>query len=164
MAHIRAHETSQKRKGRAVKRYEVVWREPVRDDYGLPVQENGKTKMRSRQESFGTREDAEARRDELNAAKHTGQTSALAEQRKAGDLPFGYYAQAWIESQQVKVAQGRLKQRTLDDYEKVLRRYSLERFGGQLSLVSAHGTASTSSRTWQRATSPRRPSSTLGSR
>ncbi|AFA73679.1 phage integrase [Gordonia polyisoprenivorans VH2] len=136
MAYIRAHETSQKRKGRAVKRYEVVWREPVRDDYGLPVpvdpaNPSGKSKTRARQESFTTREDAEARRDELNAAKHSGQTSALAEQKKAGDLPFGYYAQAWIESQRVKVSQGRLKQRTLDDYEKVLRRYSLERFGGQ---------------------------------
>ena len=80
MAYIRAHETSQKRKGRAVKRYEVVWREPIRDDYGLPVQVNGKTKMRSRQESFGAREDAEARRDELNLARHTNTgTYALAE-------------------------------------------------------------------------------------
>lgn len=132
MAYIRAHETSQKRKGRVVKRYEVVWREPVRDDYGLPVVEaNGKTKMRSRQESFATREDAEARRDELNAAKHSGQASALAEQKKAGDLPFGYYAQAWIESQQVKVAQGRLKQRTLNGYGQVVRHDLLPTFGAK---------------------------------
>ncbi|MFI6429699.1 hypothetical protein [Rhodococcus oryzae] len=67
----------------------------------------------------------------LNAAKHTGRTSSLAKQRKAGDLPFGYYAQAWIERQQVKVAQGRLKQRTLDDYDRTLRRYALDRFGGK---------------------------------
>ncbi|WP_431815706.1 tyrosine-type recombinase/integrase [Gordonia jacobaea] len=136
MAYVRSHETSQKRKGRAVKRYEVVWREPVRDDYGLPVMlPNGKTKLRSRQESFATREDAEARRDELNAAKHTGQTSALADQRKAGDLPLGYYAQAWLDSQHVKVAQGRLKQRTLDGYEKIVRHYLLPEFGSKATAA-----------------------------
>ncbi|MGW5522710.1 tyrosine-type recombinase/integrase [Gordonia sp. NPDC003950] len=136
MAYIRSHETSQKRKGRAVKRYEVVWREPVRDDYGLPVvQANGKTKTRARQESFATREDAEARRDELNAARHSGQTSALAEQKKAGDLPLGHYAQAWIESQQVKVAQGRLKQKTLDGYAKIVRHYLLPAFGSKATAA-----------------------------
>lgn len=31
----------------------------------------------------------------------------------------------------VKVAQGRLKQRTLDDYEKLLHRYALKPFGGK---------------------------------
>ena len=132
MAYVRAHETSQKRKGRPVKRYEVVWREPVRDDYGLPVTlPSGKTKTRARQETFATREDAEARRDELNAAKHSGQTSALAEQKKAGDQPFGFYAQAWIESQRIKVAQGRLKQRTLDGYISEVECYLVPHFGSK---------------------------------
>ena len=35
MAYIRAHETNERRKGRPIKRYEVVWREPVRDSFGL---------------------------------------------------------------------------------------------------------------------------------
>lgn len=136
MARIRAHETKQKRDGRPVKRYEVIWKEPVRDEYGLPVpvdpaKPNGRKRTRDRQESYGTRADAEARRDELNAARHTGQTGALAEQRRAGDLPFGHYAQSWIESQSLKVTQGRLKQRTLDGYEKNLRCYALAHFGGQ---------------------------------
>lgn len=125
MAYIRSHETTHKRKGRAVKRYEVVWREPVRDDYGLPVKlPSGQTKLRSRQESFATREDAEARRDELNAAKHSGQTSALAEQRKAGDLPFGHYAQELFASMR-----GTVKPRTLSEAEAVYRRYIAETFG-----------------------------------
>ncbi|MHC3004158.1 tyrosine-type recombinase/integrase [Gordonia sp. GN26] len=136
MAWIKTYETKDRKRGKPVKTYRVIWKDVERDSYGLPIpvdpqNPEGRKRTRNRQESFATREDAEARRDELNAAKHTGQTSALAEQKKAGDLPFGYYAQAWIESQQVKVAQGRLKQRTLDDYEKVLRRYSLDRFGGQ---------------------------------
>jgi integrase len=125
MAYIRAHETSQKRKGRAVKRYEVVWREPVRDDFGLPVAlPGGKTKTRARQESFATREDAEARRDELNAAKHTGQTSALAEQKKAGDLPLGHFARELFDSMR-----GTVKPRTLSEAEAVYKRYLADAFG-----------------------------------
>ncbi|MGW0172734.1 tyrosine-type recombinase/integrase [Rhodococcus sp. NPDC003322] len=136
MAWVKAYETTQRHRGKPVKTYTVIWKEVERDAYGLPIpvdpeKPEGRKRTRNRQESFATREAAETRRDELNAAKHTGRTSALAEQRRAGDLPFGYYAQAWIESQQAKVAQGRLKQRTLDDYDKTLRRYSLDRFGGK---------------------------------
>ncbi|MEC4612578.1 tyrosine-type recombinase/integrase [Tsukamurella tyrosinosolvens] len=40
-------------------------------------------------------------------------------------------AQAWIESQALKLAQGRLKQRTLDDYERVVKRYALDRFAAR---------------------------------
>ncbi|MGY4648395.1 tyrosine-type recombinase/integrase [Mycobacterium sp. URHB0021] len=134
MAYIRAHETAQRKKGKPVKRYEVCWREPVHDAFGLPVPENpdhpeGSKKMRSRQESYASREEAEARRDELNAARHTTGTSTLADQKKAGDLTFGYYAQAWLDSLQVRVNQGRLKQRTYDDCRKRLRHYVLDRFG-----------------------------------
>jgi hypothetical protein len=78
-----SHETKQKRNGKALRRYEVVWRESVRDSFGLPT---GKT--RARQETHVTREAAEARRDELNA-RHTTGTSALADQRKAGEWPLG---------------------------------------------------------------------------
>ncbi|WP_368834108.1 hypothetical protein [Mycobacterium intracellulare] len=91
MAYIRSFDTKQRYKGKAVKRYEVVWREPATDASGLP---NGK--MRSRQESYPTRHAAEARRDELNNSKHSGGTSALAQQRKAGMLTFGHYAAAWL--------------------------------------------------------------------
>lgn len=133
MAYIRTHETTQRRNGKPVKRYEVIWREPVRDEFGLPVPQDperpkGRKKTHAMQESYTSREAAEARRDELNAARHTTGTSALAQARKAGDLPFGYYARAWLDSLQLKVAQGRLKQRTLDDYEKYLQRYALKVF------------------------------------
>jgi integrase len=125
MAYVRAHETRQKRNGKALKRYEVVWREPVRDGFGLPT---GQT--RARQETCATREAAEARRDELNAARHTTGTSGLAEQRKAGELPFGYYARGWLDAQALKVAQGKLKQRTVDEYDRLLRTYVLGELGG----------------------------------
>jgi integrase len=84
MAYIRAHVTTAKRKGKPVRRYEVCWREPATDTNGLPT-----GKQRARQESYPTREAAEARRDELNAAKHTlGGTTALADAKKAGEQPF----------------------------------------------------------------------------
>jgi integrase len=125
MAYIRSYDTTQKRNGKALKRYEVVWRELMRDDFGVPT---GNT--RARQESYPTREAAEARRDELNAARHTTGTSALAEQRKAGELPFGYYARGWLDAQALKVTQGKLKQRTVDEYDRLLRCYVLGELGG----------------------------------
>ena len=125
MAYVRPHETRQKRNGRPIRTYAVVWREPVRDSFGLPT---GKTA--ARQETYPTRETAEARRDELNAARHTTGTTALADQRKAGELPFGYFARGWLDAQALKVAQGKLKQRTVDEYDRLLRTYILPTLGG----------------------------------
>jgi len=127
MAYVRAHDTKQKRKGKPVKRYEVVWREPATDTNGLPIP----GRMRSRQESYPTREAAEARRDELNAAKHAGSTSALADQRKAGAQTLGYYAAAWVEAQNTKVATGAMKASTCEKYVETLGHYVLPRFGAK---------------------------------
>jgi integrase len=145
MAYIRTHETTERRNGKPVKTYAVVWREPVRDHFGLPIPVNrehpdGPKQMRARRESYATREEAEVRRDELNAARHTSGTSALAEQRKAGDLPFGYYARAWLDSQRVKAASGKVKADTVDGYEKRLAVYALPEFGGKAiaSITPAH--------------------------
>lgn len=126
MAYVRTHETKQKRNGKPIKTYAVVWREPVRDDFGLPTGQ-----LRARRETYATREAAEARRDELNAARHTTGTTALAEQRKAGDLPFGHYAWAWLDSQRVKAASGKVKADTVDGYASRLAVYALPEFGGK---------------------------------
>ena len=128
MAYIRAHETVAKRKGKPVRRYEVCWREPATDPRsGLPTGQ-----MRARQESYPTREAAEARRDELNAARHNvGGTTALADQRKAGAQAFGHYAQSWLARQRTRVADGRLKQRTYDGYAGTVARHLAKPFGGK---------------------------------
>ncbi|MGB9306318.1 MAG: tyrosine-type recombinase/integrase [Mycobacterium sp.] len=128
MAYIRAHSTAMKRKGKTVKRYEVVWREPATDPTtGLPT-----GKMRARQESYPTREAAEARRDELNNAKHQiGGTSALADAKKAGELPFAHYAEGFIARQRSKVAAGKLKARTCERYDGTIRHHLLKRFGAR---------------------------------
>ena len=40
MAHIRTHDTTERRKNKVVKTSGVVWREPDRDQFGLPVPVN----------------------------------------------------------------------------------------------------------------------------
>lgn len=122
MAYIRAHNTTTKRKGKTVKRYEVVWREPH------PTQPG---KQRSRQESYPTREAAESRRDELNNAKHSiGGTAALADAKKAGELPFGHYAESWLDAQVAAVGNGELKAATAAKYKRLLEFYVLPELGG----------------------------------
>lgn len=136
MAYVRAHETNRRRNGKAVKRYEVVWREQAKDTNGLPIP----GKLRSRQESFATREQAEERRDALNNAKHTlGGTSALADARQAASRTYAEYAAGWLASQRTRHAEGDLKIGTLDNYEKLLSTYVLNKFGhraiGAITLV-----------------------------
>ena len=128
MAYIRPHETTAKRKGKLVKRYEVCWREPATaPTTGLPT-----GKMRSRQESYPTRDAAEARRDELNNAKHTvGGPTALANAKKAGELPFAHYAAGFIARQRSKVAAGKLKARTCERYGGTITTHLLPVFGAK---------------------------------
>ena len=105
-----------------------AWREPATDTNGLLIP--GKT--RSRQESYPTREAAEARRDELNAAKHNlGGTAALADAKKAGALPFAHYAEGFIARQRSKVAAGKLKSRTCERYEGTIKTHLLKPFGAR---------------------------------
>jgi integrase len=135
MAHIRTYTTNRTCKGKPVRAYRVVWREPARDEFGvaLPGQQ------RACQETYHTREAAEARRDELNAAKHVGGTNALVQGKVAGEKPFGHYARLWLDALQVRVADGKLKQSTRDEYERLLRCYVLDDFGPRAiaSITSA---------------------------
>lgn len=128
MAYIRSYDTKVRSKGKAKKRYEVCWREPATDASGLPIP----GKMRSRQESYATRADAEARRDALNAAKHSiGGAGGLAEQRKAGALTFAHYAAAWLTAKRNAAAAESLKGDTVDGYERRLGVYALPAFGSR---------------------------------
>jgi hypothetical protein len=72
----------------------VAWRETERDEFGLPIpkhpnRQEGPKHRRAQLETYASRDEAEARRNELNAARHTTGTANPAQQRKAGDLPFG---------------------------------------------------------------------------
>ena len=116
MAYIRAHSTRRKRNGKQVNTFAVVFREPVTGADGLPTRA-----WRSRQESYPTREQAQARCDELNNARHSivGPT-ALADQRRLALLPDGHYAAGWLAEQRRRVAEGTLKVGTYENYERVL--------------------------------------------
>lgn len=147
MAYLREHVTKQRdERGRPVKTYTVEWRETVRDDFGLPVPKypnrpDGPPATRFRRETYASRDDADACRDELNAARHTTGTTALADQRKAGDLPFGHYARAWLDSQRVRAASGdKIRPATVDGYAKRLAIYALPEFGAMAiaSITPAH--------------------------
>jgi integrase len=89
-------------------------------------------KQRSRQESYPTRELAEARRDELNNAKHNvGGTAALADAKKAGEQPFAHYAAGFVARQRSTVAAGKLKSRTCERYESTIEAHLLPVFGAK---------------------------------
>jgi integrase len=86
-----------------------------------------------RDKSYPTRELAEARRDALNNAKHNvGGTSALADAKKAGQLPFAHYAAGFIARQRSKVAAGKLKSRTCERYEGAIKTHLLKPFGAKV--------------------------------
>ena len=83
-------------------------------------QENGQAITRLRQETYTTRQAAEARRDELNAHRHSAHTTDPSEQRRRGARSLDDdYAADWIAAQRIKVANGQLKARTLDEYAKL---------------------------------------------
>lgn len=103
MAHIRTHDT-ERRKNKVVKSYGVVWREPDRDQFGLPIPVNpdhrGAEAMRAWRETYSAR-------------RATRQGSAPWPSRRGGELPFGYDARGWLDAQAVKVSQVKLMQRTV---------------------------------------------------
>lgn len=126
MAKVNRIVTRDRRNGKSVPKWRVVWREPVRDEFGVQI----RGKYRNRSKDYASYAEAEARKDELNAARHTIGTTALTEQRKAGELPLGYYARAWLDEQTTRVASGKVKQRTVDEYARLLRCYVLPELGG----------------------------------
>ncbi len=95
----------------------------MRDECG--VQRKGRYHNRS--ERYTNYADAVARRDELNAARQTTGTAGLADQRKADELPLGYYAQQWLGTPKIWVSgHGKpLKCATADEYARLLRCYVL---------------------------------------
>ena len=69
-----------------------------------------------------------------------GRASALAKAKAAGELPFGHYARGWLDQQAVKVSQGKLKERTVSEYDRLLRCYVLPTMGARAvaSITPAH--------------------------
>jgi integrase len=117
--------TKDRKNGKLVAKYRVKFRDPMRDEFGI----KRKGKYHNRTETYATKAEAEARDAELKAAKHTTGTAGLAEQRKAGELPVGYYARRWLDTLTARVASGKLKQATVDEYARLLHCYVLPVIG-----------------------------------
>lgn len=127
MATVKHVVTAARKSGKPVRKYRVIWREPKRDNFGVQIPGH----YRTRSETYAEYADATARRDELNAVRHTTGTAALADARKAGELPLGYYARGWLDTLAARVATGKLKQRTADEYARLLQCYVLPELGGE---------------------------------
>jgi len=104
MAHILTHDTTERRKNKVVKTYGVVWREPDRDQFGLPVPVNpDHPRGRSDAPWWET----------YSARRATRRGPAPWPSRRGGELPFGYDARGWLDAQAVKVSQVKLMQRAV---------------------------------------------------
>ncbi len=134
MAHIEKATTKRTRDGKLQPTYRVRWMEPDRDELGRAVPYNlhrpdGQKRQRHRQESFASKEAAQERCDQLNAARHYNSAQTASEARKAGDEALGHYAAAWLESLSIRVHRGALKASTLAEYRRLVNCYVTERFG-----------------------------------
>ena len=114
MAWIKTYETKDRRRGKPVKTYRVIWKEVGRDERGLPVpasdaNPSGRKRSTNRQRTFADRDAAERFRDSLNAAKH--QPGGVVVPR---DQLFAHAAEAWLASRTD------LKPRTRGEYENLL--------------------------------------------
>lgn len=153
MAFVKKIETKRTKNSKPQPSFQVRWQEPKRDSMGRPIpldpaKPDGQKQQIHLKETYGSKEEAQERCDELNAQRHRTSAQSASEIRKAGDLPYGHYAAAWLESLEVKVARGQLKERTLDDYRKLLHRYVLGRFGGKRLPRSLHDRPKSSWRVW----------------
>lgn len=125
MATVKPIATGRRRDGKPVRKYKVIWREPMRDEYGV----KRPNKYHTRSRTFDLASDAYAHADLVEAARHTGTTRALTEQRKAGELPLGHYAREWLNTIEIRVSQGRLKRDTAKEYGRLLHGYVLPELG-----------------------------------
>jgi integrase len=106
MAHIRKRTASD-----STTRYQVVWREPVRDDFGAPT---GKTRQTS--ETFDTQRAAKRhlRKVETELDSATGSNPSAAQAKAA--TPLGAYAKMYLDG-----LVGTVDSSTIDGYAKVYR-------------------------------------------
>ena len=98
-------------RGGVVTHYEVRWAEMAFNGSGVA--------KRYRQQTFHTRREANAWRAEVESA--TGPVRDAS----AGEALFGSVAEAWLASLEPRVATGKLKARTHEEYGAVLRRHVL---------------------------------------
>lgn len=122
MAYIRKRTTGKLDKyGNPTVSYQVVWREPVRDEFGAPT---GKSKQTS--ETFDTERKAKAHKrsveNDLESARGVDPSSAKAK----ANTPLGTYARQYLDS-----LVGTIDPATIEGYEKIYRTHLAPVFGSR---------------------------------
>ncbi len=120
MAYIRKRTTGQLDKhGDPVVSYQVVWREPVRDEFGAPT---GKFKQTS--ETFPTERKAKARLRKVEDALDDARGVDPSSQKAKANRPLGEYAKQYLDS-----LAGTVDDSTVDGYANIYRRHIAPTFG-----------------------------------
>lgn len=134
MAYLRKRTTGKVDKfGNSTTSFQVVWREPVRDEFGAPT---GKLKQTS--ETFPTERKAKAHMRKVeNELENTAGVSPSAAKVKA-NTPVGTYARQYLDG-----LVGSIDPNTIEDYEKVYRAHIGPVFGSRpvASITTAEVTA-----------------------
>lgn len=114
MAYIRKRTTP---KGQVS--YQVVWREPVRDDFGAPT---GQFKQTS--ETFGTERKAKAHRRKIETDLESAHGIDPSSAKAKANTPLGTYARQYLDS-----LVGVIDPSTIEGYEKIYRTHLAPVFG-----------------------------------
>lgn len=134
MAYIRKRETGKLDKfGNPTTSYQVVWREPVRDEFGAPT---GKLKQTS--ETFPTERKAKAHQRKVeNDLENAAGVSPSSAKAKA-NTPLGTYARQYLDG-----LVGSIDAATIEGYEKIYRTHLAPVFGSKpvAAITTAEVTA-----------------------
>ncbi|MCX8559677.1 tyrosine-type recombinase/integrase [Mycolicibacterium mucogenicum] len=120
MAYIRKRETGKLDKfGNPTTSYQVVWREPVRDEFGAPT---GKFKQTS--ETFPTERKAKAHQRKVENELENAAGISPSDAKAKANTPLGTYARQYLDS-----LVGVIDPNTIEGYEKIYRTHLATAFG-----------------------------------
>ncbi len=122
MAYIRKRETGKRDKfGNPIVSYQVVWREPVRDEFGAPT---GKLKQSS--ETFPTERKAKAALRKVENDLESAAGVSPSDAKAKANTSLGTYARQYLDG-----LVGSIDPNTIEDYEKVYRAHIGPVFGSR---------------------------------
>ena len=134
MAYVRKRETGQLDKfDNPVLSYQVVWREPVRDEFGAPT---GKLKQTS--ETFDTERKAKAHLRKVETDLESAKGIDPSSQKAKANTPLGVYGKQYLDS-----LVGTIDDSTIEGYAKIYRTHLGPVFGSRpvASITTADVTA-----------------------
>lgn len=128
MAHIRKRPTGKVDKfGNPTVRYQVVWLEPVRDQFGAPVRaEDGSLKYKQTGETFDTERKAKAKQRQVETDLDSAKGIDPSSQKARANTPLGTYARQYLDS-----LAGQIDPTTIEGYEKLYRTHIGPGFGSK---------------------------------